>query len=401
MATKKLKVVNVPNLRFMEFEGEWKKKKLGDLGDFVGGGTPTSSNLNFWSGNIPWVSSSDLVENNIYTLRITRFITQDAIDNSATKFCVAPVILIVSRVGVGKVAYSTESLCTSQDFTNVINMQCNGLFLCYFLSVEMLKEVAKTQGTSIKGISTSDIKCKQLFVPKDEEQQKIASFLTLIDKRISTQRKIIEQLETLSKGLREKLFSQQLRFKDDNGKNFVKWETKKLREVCEINPKSGNLPSSFIYIDLESVVDGMLLKEERIEKQEAPSRAQRILRKGDVLFQMVRPYQKNNFYFQREGDYVASTGYAQIRTTNNSQFIFQYLHYQKFVDEVIEKCTGTSYPAISSTDLSNIFIEIPSVAEQTKIANFLSVIDKKTDAEKLLLEQIEMQKRFLLQNLFI
>src|SRR5690606_7038094 len=106
------------------------------------------------------------------------------------------------------------------------------------------------------------------------------------------------------------------------------WETKKLGEVCEINPKKGNLPNSFIYIDLESVIDGFLLKEKTVLRDEAPSRAQRLLSKNDILFQMVRPYQKNNLYFDKEGDYVASTGYAQIRTLQNSQFVFQYLHNQ-------------------------------------------------------------------------
>jgi hypothetical protein len=71
---------------------------------------------------------------------------------------------------------------------------------------------------------------------------------------------------------------------------------------------------------------------------------------------MVRPYQMNNLYFNKNGNYVASTGYAQIRTKQNSMYIYQYLHFQKFVDKVIERCTGTSYPAINSTDLSNIEI---------------------------------------------
>jgi len=110
------------------------------------------------------------------------------------------------------------------------------------------------------------------------------------------------------------------------------------------------LPDKFIYIDLESVCNGELLKENEIEKVVAPSRAQRILKENDVLFQMVRPYQMNNLYFNKKGNYVASTGYAQIRTFQNSMYIFQYLHFQKFVDKVIERCTGTSYPSINSTD---------------------------------------------------
>src|SRR5690606_40376361 len=91
-------------------------------------------------------------------------------------------------------------------------------------------------------------------------------------------------------------------------------------DVCSSDlPKNEGLPSSFVYIDLESVENGRLLKEDFISKDGAPSRAQRVLSKNDVLFQMVRPYQKNNLFFDKEGKYVASTGYAQIRTKQNSR----------------------------------------------------------------------------------
>ncbi|UTG60551.1 restriction endonuclease subunit S [Elizabethkingia anophelis] len=164
------------------------------------------------------------------------------------------------------------------------------------------------------------------------------------------------------------------------------WEVKKLGDVCEINPKNSTLPNSFVYIDLESVIDGVLIKENKITSYEAPSRAQRILRSEDILFQMVRPYQKNNFFFNLSGNYVASTGYAQIRTIQNPRFIFQYLHNQKFVDKVIERCTGTSYPAINSTDLSEINLSVPLMDEQEKISSFLFSIDKRIQTQRKIIE---------------
>ena len=178
------------------------------------------------------------------------------------------------------------------------------------------------------------------------------------------------------------------------------WEEKKLGEMNIINPKNENLPNSFIYIDLESVVNGRLLKEEMFFKGEAPSRAQRRLVKGDILFQMVRPYQKNNLYFNKEGDYVASTGYAQIRTLENSQFVFQYLHNQKFVDKVIERCTGTSYPAINSSDLGNIKIHYPNSQEQNKIASFLKLLDKRIQTQMKIIENLETLIKKMSEELF-
>ncbi|WP_086984888.1 restriction endonuclease subunit S [Elizabethkingia miricola] len=178
------------------------------------------------------------------------------------------------------------------------------------------------------------------------------------------------------------------------------WQSSRLADTCEINPKNEGLPSSFVYIDLESVENGRLLKEDFISKDGAPSRAQRVLSKNDVLFQMVRPYQKNNLFFDKEGKYVASTGYAQIRTKQNSRFIFQYLHNQKFVDNVIERCTGTSYPAINSTDLGNIRIGYPSLEEQTKIASFLSLIDERIQTQNKIIEELKLLKNTLRYQLY-
>ena len=187
-----------------------------------------------------------------------------------------------------------------------------------------------------------------------------------------------------------------LRFPDFNGE----WIKKKLGELSIINPTTFKLPDKFIYIDLESVTNGQLIKEEVVFKSKAPSRAQRVLERDDILFQMVRPYQKNNLYFDKNGDYVASTGYAQIKTKQSSRFLYQYLHLKKFVDEVIERCTGTSYPAINSKDLAKINIRYPSLPEQQKIASFFTAIDQKISQLKRKKNLLEQYKKGVMQKIF-
>ncbi|QKF67361.1 type I restriction/modification system, specificity subunit [Arcobacter venerupis] len=166
-----------------------------------------------------------------------------------------------------------------------------------------------------------------------------------------------------------------LRFSEFSGD----WEEKELKETSIINPKTKELPNKFIYIDLESVEKGLLVKSNEIIKDEAPSRAQRLLSINDILFQTVRPYQKNNYFFKLDGEYVASTGYAQIRANESSEFLYQKLHTDNFVNKVLLRCTGTSYPAINSTDLSKIRIYISGKQEQEKIASFLTSIDTKIE----------------------
>lgn len=179
------------------------------------------------------------------------------------------------------------------------------------------------------------------------------------------------------------------------------WKVGMLKEFVSVNPKNHELPKSFVYIDLESVTNGQLIKENRIKRGNAPSRAQRVLQKKDILYQTVRPYQKNNYFFNKDDiDFVASTGYAQIRTREISNFIFQYLHTQSFVNDVLVRCTGTSYPAISSSDLSKIRISIPILDEQQKIASFLSAVDKKLNLLQQKKSLLEDYKKGVMQQIF-
>ncbi|MHA7110775.1 restriction endonuclease subunit S [Sunxiuqinia elliptica] len=185
--------------------------------------------------------------------------------------------------------------------------------------------------------------------------------------------------------------------------NDGQWEVKKLEDICEVNPKVCELPDEFIYIDLESVSNGILLKKNSINKANAPSRAQRVLRNRDVIYQMVRPYQKNNFYFIRSDDYnyVASTGYAQLRAFESSNFLFQLIHIDSFVSSVLDKCTGSNYPAINSSALKQIDVQIPSKkTEQQKIAACLSSLDELIEAHNQKLEALKDHKKGLMQNLF-
>lgn len=290
---------------------------------------------------------------------------------------------------------------------NVKEENAHGEFIEHYFSLDentnrYLRPLVKKGAKNDMKISNAYVLHDKIFVPTVAEQKKITLFLNTLDKKIEQlkQKKIL--LEQYKKGVMRQIFSQELRFKDENGNEFPDWVQKKLGKVTEINPKCEKIPSSFIYIDLESVTQGRLSKENRIFKEVAPSRAQRLLKKDDILFQMVRPYQKNNFFFDKnDNDYVASTGYAQIRTSNNPMFFFQLLHTVDFVNKVIERCTGTGYPAINSTDLSNIYIEIPSIREQTKIANFLSRIDEKIDRTQAQIEHTIEYKKGLLQNMFV
>ncbi|MGL2342237.1 restriction endonuclease subunit S [Helicobacter pylori] len=153
------------------------------------------------------------------------------------------------------------------------------------------------------------------------------------------------------------------------------WQRVRLGDIAEINPPT-IIPNVFYYIDLESVEKGQLLNKQLMTKNKAPSRARRLLSKNDILYQLVRPYQRNNYFFTLNGNYVASTGYAQIRTLQNPSFLYFALLSNYFVNAVLDRCEGTSYPAISSNELKKCEVILPPLNEQIAIANILSDVDR-------------------------
>ena len=182
-----------------------------------------------------------------------------------------------------------------------------------------------------------------------------------------------------------------------------KWVKERLDKIMEVNPKSDCLPSEFIYIDLESVKQGRLLQQKIVGKDGAPSRAQRTLKPKDVLFQLVRPYQQNNYYFEPhdERDYVASTGYAVLRTDQDSKFCYFLLHRNEFQNRVEALCTGTGYPAITPKELSRIDICHPvSLAEQRHIAEILTTCDEVIEKSEAVAEKYRAIKAGMLNDLF-
>lgn len=200
----------VPKYRFKEFEkdGEWMGKSLGELGEFMGGGTPSKENQSYWQGKIPWISSSDIIDDDIHNISITRYISEEAIKESATKLIPKNSVLFVSRVGVGKLAINKVDLCTSQDFTSFIpKNDISNYFIGYYFNANKNLLQSLNQGTSIKGFSKSDLENFKLLLPlKLTEQQKIASCFSSLDELIVAQTEKIEQLKLHKKGLMQGLF---------------------------------------------------------------------------------------------------------------------------------------------------------------------------------------------------
>ena len=268
------------------------------------------------------------------------------------------------------------------------------------------KIMEQSTGSNYPAINTSDLASIDIALPQKTEQKKIADCLGSLDDLIAAGHRKLKALRQHKQGLMQQLFPltgetmPKLRFPEF--RNESKWVLQPLSSASDVNPTNGGVPERFIYIDLESVKSGTLIKRKETTRDAAPSRAQRLLNSKDIIYQTVNPVQRNNFLFNinDENEYVASTGYAQIRAHECPEFLYQLLHTDSFVNNVLPRCAGSTFPAINVSALASINIVLPRKVEQLKIANFLSSLDDLITAENRKLESLGQHKQGLMQQLF-
>lgn len=390
------------NIKYIEtsiglIPSDWKVEKLGSLGKLNGGGTPSTSNLSFWSGNIPWISSSDLDESSIYEIKENRFITDEAIEKSATKLIPKNSILIVSRVGVGKVAINTKNICTSQDFTNLTLKEDNYHYFAYLIKLKINKLLEFNQGTSIKGFVKSDLEALLLPVPPIPEQLKIASILSTWDVAIDNCKAIIEELKVRNKGLTQKLFNKE-------------FEKKHLSEIFErVTTKNSEKNQNVITISAQR---GFIKQTDFFNKIIASDILDHytLVKKGDFCYNKSYSNGYDWGATKRLNDFekaVVTTLYICFRLKDenqNSEDFFEYYFESGILYKGLSKVANEGGRAhgllnVTSSDFFNIKIGVPTFEEQKAIANILDKATQELKQYEQKLETLQLQKKGLMQQL--
>jgi type I restriction enzyme S subunit len=374
--------LDVPNLRFPGFEGGWEEKKLLDVAPLQRGFDLPINDIK--KGNFPVVFSNGILKfHNEFKIK-------------------APGVVTGRSGTIGKVTFVEKDYWPHNTSLWVTDFKNNvPKFIYHFYSRYKLERFGT--GSGVPTLNRNDIHIQKEYFPKSDEQQKIASFLSLIDERIATQNKIIEQLETLIKGLSEKLFSRKIRFKGFTDK----WELKNLGEICEFhkgNPlskssiiKDGNLKCIHygeLFITYKAVISDI------VSLTNNDGFKSKI---GDILMPSsdVTPLGLATASVLLEDNVVlgGDINILRPRSSINPVFLSYLLNSEK--KKIIELVSGTTIKHIYSKDLKKIKVNIPDVQEQTKIAKLLSSIDTKIEAETNLLDKYQSQKQYLLKNLFI
>lgn len=387
------KVPNVPNLRFFNDNSTWSNSTLEKMCKFVGGGTPSTMNQDYWNGDIAWISSADLLEENVHKYNVSRFITEDAVMNSATKICPINTIMIVSRVGVGKIAISNSKICTSQDFINLTEYQFDKDFLVYSLKNTIEKLKISSQGTSIKGITSKEIKLINIFYPEIIEQHKIGLFFKKIDERISLQNKIIDNLLSSMNGIRNIIFS------GDNN-CFTNTTNNKLGYFLEEYSKK-NIENNLQSASIGKY--GIRMRDEIYSKELTNDYSKNKVIFKDTLSIGMGSTQIDIGILSENKEYCISPAYTTYKIKNiNSQYLNEYLIYLNPLLSKRYMIIGARQgKSVNKHELLEHEILIHSNEEQSKIVKIFNLLYAKLKKEKDILSLYKKQKAYLLQNMFI
>ncbi|MCD9616894.1 restriction endonuclease subunit S [Chryseobacterium gleum] len=401
----------LPKLRFPGFKESWGLKKLGELLEFKNG--INASKEQYGSG-IKFINVLDILSNDFITYEnIVGKVNVD--EKTVEKFLVSYGDVLFQRssetreeVGTANVYLDKNKNATFGGF--VIRGKkigdYNPIFFNKLLKTNSAREsiTSKSGGSTRFNVGQEILSSVNLYFPNLFEQDKIASFLSIIDERIQTQRKIIEKLESLMKVSRENIFLQKIKFKDYN---FPKWEEKKLGDILiESNEKS---IKNNQYRVISSTAKGLFYQDDYFTRDIASqdNTGYKILKKEQLVFSPQNLWLGNinvNIDFEIG---IVSPSY-KIFNFNTSLTSYSYCNFFLKTSLMLFEYAQSSIQGASvvrrNLDLNmffNIKILLPSINEQIKIASFLSSIQEKIETEKQILEKLELQKKFLLANLFI
>ena len=348
---------------------EWKEVTLSEIGTIVGGATPSTKNTSFYDGNIPWLTPKDLsVNSNKFIFRGERNITEAGFNSCSCKMLPKGSVLFSSRAPIGYVAIAANDMCTNQGFKSVIpNEETDSEFLYYLLKYNKDNIASQGSGTTFAEVSGKTMKEIEVMVPKEtDDQRRIASILSSLDRKIELNNKINADLEEMAQAI------------------FKKWLSECTDEVTigELSLNVTNYEKTnaekVVLINSSDVTEGYFDHHNYSPNKNLKGHFKKRFQKGDILYSQVRPRNRHWAYCNFEAnDYLASTQLMVIR--NNPSLITSILLYQYIISDNVwkeftlktETRSGT-FPQGNYEDLSQI--RVPYNSDVEGISNQLETL---------------------------
>ncbi|OAF83340.1 restriction endonuclease, partial [Streptococcus pyogenes] len=370
--------------------GEWEEKRISDIANvFTGGGTPSTQNDQYWTGNIPWIQSSDLSKDEILDVNPKKFITKLGLSNSAAKLIPKNSIAIVTRVGVGKLSIINREYTTSQDFLSISDLKENLKFTVYSLYRLLQKELNQLQGTSIKGITKGYLLSKTILIPSLPEQGAIGELFQMVDQLIQLQDQKLATLKEQKQTFLRKMFPAQgqkvpeIRLQGFKGE----WEEKKLGEVS--THRSGTAiekyfdsEGEFKVISIGSYGTNNLYVDQNIRAVSNELTNSKLVASGELTM-VLNDKTANGAIIGRclliteNNKYVVNQRTEIIRPDINisSYYLFHYLN-GEFRNGIIKIAQGGTQIYVNYSSVEQLKINIPTLKEQEAIGNFFQTLDQ-------------------------
>ena len=387
-----------PEIRFKGYTDEWEQRKLGELAEIVGGGTPSTSVDSYWDGDIDWYAPAEIGEQ-IYLKSSQRKITEEGLNKSSAKVLPVGTVLFTSRAGIGKTAILLKEGCTNQGFQSIVPSKDKLDSYFIFTRSEELKRYGEIvgAGSTFVEVSGKQMANMELMMPTTmDEQQKIGEYFSDLDHLITLHQRKCDEVKSLKKYMLQKMFPQnEQKVPEIRFEGFTEaWEQRKLDDVVEFldtmrKPLEGakRISGPYPYYGASGIVDyvdGYLFDEELILLSE--DGANITDRNYPVCFLASGKYWVNNH-----------AHVLRTKQANENNFICNSLERKDYT----QYNTGMAMPKLNKETCKKIPILCPGFEEQKKVGDYFRNLDHLITLHQQKCEELKKIKKFMLQKMFV
>ena len=402
-----------PRLRFKKFDGDWEKTTIGAKSETVTSGSRDWAQYYSDSGD-KFIRMTNLVRNGInLDLSDLRFVQLPVGSNEGKRTSLEKGDILISITAeLGKLGWIPEGLGTAyiNQHTALVRMKntLDSKFVAYALSTEKYNNKLNSLNDSgaKAGLNLGTIRSFELTIPSKPEQTQIASFLSVVDEKISQLTQKLELLSQYKQGMMQKLFSQQIRFKADDGSEFGEWENTVLGDIADI--VGGGTPSTnnqaywsgdVVWLTPSEINQKFIGESKRtISELGVQKSSAKKLPIGTILFTSRATIGEVAIAI---AEVTTNQGFQSFISNEKTFNEFLYYWIVNNKKSFIERASGSTFLEISKSKIQPMEISLPCLEEQTKIANFLSAIDQKIEVVAQQIEQAKKWKKGLLQQMFV
>lgn len=407
-----------PAIRFKGFTDSWEQRKLGELAEIVGGGTPSTSVESYWDGDIDWYAPAEIGEQ-IYLKSSQRKITEEGLNKSSAKVLPVGTVLFTSRAGIGKTAILLKEGCTNQGFQSIVPNKDKLDSYFIFTRSEELKRYGETvgAGSTFVEVSGKQMANMELMMPTImDEQQKIGEYFSNLDHLITLHQRKYDKLQIIKKSMLEKMFPQNGScFPEIRFKGFTdSWEQRKLGNFGKASGGT-SIESEFsedgIYkvINIGSYSENSIYNDQGIRAIKSDKTSNRVLNRNDLTMILNDKTTSGNIIgrvllIEESGIYVYNQRTERIEIDLDEYdpvFLYEMLNAPNIREKIIKQAQGNTQIYVNWTAISLLEYMIPSKEEQAKIGEYLHSISNLITLHQREVEKLQNIKKSMLETMFV